>query len=605
MASFLFIDPAKLAGGKEWYKVCDSIESETARELLGCNSSIFVGFFKVIFLMLVYGYILYNSSNLISDGSELLLLVPSLRNVVGSVVLPTISALPDGALILFSALGENAQEEVAVGVGALAGSSIMLLTIPWFMSILGGRVSILPDGTTNYKRPANVPKESWTKLYDGDKLSWDKAGVEVHPSVKHAGKLLLLTSLSYLIIQIPAIMAGTTFVANETPETIARAAEIERKYAAIGIVVCICFFVYYLYEQVRDSQSGAVDLDDKLDIVRQAAIADGKISLSGAFYAELLETAQLHEQDVEGTSSESARLLKGTDSHLRLRNLLRMFFNSFDHDSSGTVDINELQALMLTLNERVSKEDLADLYKKLDKNQSGTIDFEEFCDVMPSYIMSRAHVIRKKTSRAAESAAQAGHAPTPAGEENRTVIDAEDEEEVEDVPEELQDKDPQRQLRKIMTRSFGMMLLGATLVLIFSDPMVDVLGEVGFRLGISPFYISFVLAPLASNASELLATYKYSMKKTKKTITISFATLLGGVIMNNSFCLLIFLVIIYMKKLAWTFTAETLSILAVEIVAFFISQKKVQTVRTGLLAFSMFPASLLMVYILENVFGLD
>jgi hypothetical protein len=40
------------------------------------------------------------------------------------------------------------------------------------------------------------------------------------------------------------------------------------------------------------------------------------------------------------------------------------------------------------------------------------------------------------------------------------------------------------------------------------------------RTSIKPFYISFVLAPLASNASELLAAYKFALKKTKKTITV-------------------------------------------------------------------------------------
>ena len=50
----------------------------------------------------------------------------------------------------------------------------------------------------------------------------------------------------------------------------------------------------------------------------------------------------------------------------------------------------------------------------------------------------------------------------------------------------------------------------------------------GARTGVPPFYISFVLAPLASNASELLASFSYAQKKTSKTITISLATLLGA-----------------------------------------------------------------------------
>jgi hypothetical protein len=41
-------------------------------------------------------------------------------------------------------------------------------------------------------------------------------------------------------------------------------------------------------------------------------------------------------------------------------------------------------------------------------------------------------------------------------------------------------------------------------------------------------YISFILSPLVSNASELIAAYSYASKKTSKTITISLSTLTGA-----------------------------------------------------------------------------
>jgi hypothetical protein len=44
------------------------------------------GLFQLLSLGFVYGYILFNASNLISDGSELLLLVPSVAGLVGSLV---------------------------------------------------------------------------------------------------------------------------------------------------------------------------------------------------------------------------------------------------------------------------------------------------------------------------------------------------------------------------------------------------------------------------------------------------------------------------------------------------------------------------------------
>jgi len=51
-----------------------------------------------------------------------------------------------------------------------------------------------------------------------------------------------------------------------------------------------------------------------------------------------------------------------------------------------------------------------------------------------------------------------------------------------------------------------MMIMGTIVVLIFSDPMVDVLSEFGTLTGIPAFFVSFILAPVASNAPEILAS---------------------------------------------------------------------------------------------------
>lgn len=67
------------------------------------------GLIQLCFLAFVYGYMLMYGSNMISDGSELLLLVPAWAGLVGSVVLPVLGAVPDGCMVLFSGLGPNAQ----------------------------------------------------------------------------------------------------------------------------------------------------------------------------------------------------------------------------------------------------------------------------------------------------------------------------------------------------------------------------------------------------------------------------------------------------------------------------------------------------------------
>ena len=104
----------------------------------------------------------------------------------------------------------------------------------------------------------------------------------------------------------------------------------------------------------------------------------------------------------------------------------------------------------------------------------------------------------------------------------------------------------------------------------------DVLGELGARTGIPAFYVSFVLAPMASNASELLASYAYAAKKSSKSISISLQALQGAACMNNTFCLAIFMALILFQGLAWAYSAETLSILFGQICIAYISRKDLQ-----------------------------
>merc|ERR1719453_2929026 len=143
--------------------------------------------------------------------------------------------------------------------------------------------------------------------------------------------------------------------------------------------------------------------------------------------------------------------------------------------------------------------------------------------------------------------------------------------------------------------------MGTLLVLVFSDPMVDVLGNIGRRINVSSFYVAFVLAPLASNASELIAAYNYAQKKTSKAMAISFSSLEGAACMNNTFCLGIFLALVYFKGLAWQFTAETISIVAVQLVmAAIVFAKTVQTTLDAFLILSLYPLSMVIVWVLEN-----
>merc|ERR1712139_333815 len=143
-------------------------------------------------------------------------------------------------------------------------------------------------------------------------------------------------------------------------------------------------------------------------------------------------------------------------------------------------------------------------------------------------------------------------------------------------------------------------------VVLVSDPFVDVLTNWGDRLGIPAFYISFVVAPFASNASELLSAYTYAKKKKASAMVTSLSTLIGAACMNNTFCLGIFFALIWAKELAWQFTAETTAIMLVQwIIGILAIVQTNQSFAMGFVILACYPFCLFVVYYLENVIHWD
>jgi Ca2+/Na+ antiporter len=574
------------------------------------------GFVQLLFLGGVYGYILMFGSNMIKDGSELLLLIPSLAGVVGSIVLPVLGAVPDGAIVLFSGLGPDAQQQINVGIGALAGSTIMLLTIPWFLSIWGGRVNLDPDGNANYIRPKGKDRAGWQKLSPGSKVLG--TGVNCGSAIKYSSKVMVVTLISFLIIQVPAWVGNCALEKDATPETCLT----PKLSGLIGALFATALFLFYLWDQARIADIDDVK-EDKIDELRKEAVKKGLVSMRGLFPEKVM--------DRDGKVEISA------DSK-RFQAFLKPFFRKFDADNSGEIEKSEFSALVDSLGEKLSREESETLMKYMDKDGSGSISFKEFCDAMAE--LMRSDRVGSPTSVGSPSADRKKFIPgsetTPllgpggtrindsksssklSNEENRlpaAAMDTEgakdekeeeggDDDEEPEVPEDLAHLEPKAQQRRVLWRATWQMGLGVFVVLLFSDPMVDVLGQIGDRTGIKPFYIAFVLAPLASNASELIAAFAYAKKKTEKTITISFASLIGAACMNNTFCLCIFLYLVYFKNLIWVFSAETLAILLVELIMFTFAQRRVHKTWFGFVVLALFPCSIAFVALVEAA-GLD
>jgi Ca2+/Na+ antiporter len=553
-------------------------------------------------LFLSYGYVLYYASNLISEGSELLLLVPSMAGLVGGVVLPLLGAVPDGAIILFSGLGslEDAQETLSVGVGALAGSTIMLLTVPFALSVYGGRVDLDNDGVPNY---LGKPK-----LTDhGGSLSKEltETGVTLTDAVHRGATIMLLTTLPYFMIQIPA-----TFIHGPTEEVAAG----EHWWALAGLIVCLLGLAWYMHLQLTISKEGQ-DKGKRMAVMKKM-LKQGQISLSGAVSASIrTQEQQWAESHSHGAAGAGGAGDTGgdygsvaTDGKFPspavseyLKDLLADAFYNYDNNSNGQLDRNETFVFFRDFHETITEDEMDRLFKKFDVDESGYISLDEFIGLAYQIIKTK----EERTQAIMDGSVRGATTATRAALADSALSDAAAEgEEEEEVPEEFTMLTPDQQQTAIKRRAFVMLFIGTVMVVVFSDPMVDVMQEIAVRANLSPFYVSFILAPLASNASEVISSMYYASKKTRKTITVSLTALEGAACMNNTFCLSIFMGLIFFRGLAWQYSAETIAIVVVEFIMAVLLKSSTMRMSRAVMVLMIFPLSIALVAGLEAI-GFD
>jgi Ca2+/Na+ antiporter len=416
-------------------------------------------------------------------------------------------------------------------------------------------------GRPTYSKPPGAGAD-WKKLDPPGNNSWDGTGVAVQGEIVRNGKFMMGSACLYLIIQLPALVMSDVSL-----------------FAVLGCLACFGTLGLYLMIQVKASNSSNAVAD-----ARVAAIKRGELSLRGVL-SDVVKNMNLN-----GGGDLEANLLNNAGKMKEVKAVLSPFFFYYDTSGDKALDKSELWCVLSDIKSQMAVAEFDEMYQKVSRGKP-TIDLEQFAQMMTMYCKASSDSLQMVSPNTRRSMA----APCD---------DDGEEEEEEDMPEDLQDLSPEEQQKRVKARAAWMLSVGTLLVLIFSDPAVDVLSEIGKRTGIPAFYISFLLAPMASNASELVAAYNYASKKTSKTMTIALSTLEGAACMNNTYCLGIFLLMVFLQGLKWTFAAETLSIMLVQFIVGAFAMRPVQKLRDGYLVLGLYPVSLVFVYVLENVLGL-
>jgi len=247
------------------------------------------------------------------------------------------------------------------------------------------------------------------------------------------------------------------------------------------------------------------------------------------------------------TQEANKKLLDSASFPDSFREVLGMWFSKYSK-KTGSITQDSVQQLLNELD--LTAASAEDLFRKVDVDNNNSIDLEEFEELFKHLALIPENYKDKNARASLRASVKVVPKPEEASVE---VEDDQEDEEVEEehVPEEFSELHPDEMVQAILYKACLQMAAGTLLVLVFSDPMVDVLGEIGKQTGFPAFYISFILAPLASNSSELVSAFNYASRKTSKTITISLSTLEGAACMNNTFGLAITMGLIYFQGLAW------------------------------------------------------
>lgn len=447
-----------------------------------------LGNIQLLELFVVYAYLLYIGCTMISDGAELLMLTPYSK-LVGSCILPVLGAVPDGAIVLFSGLGPNAQSSLDVGVGALAGSTVMLITIPWALAIYGGRVNLDESGAPRYAVPRGQPR-LWPES------NYFKAGVSVgagYDVVLAMALWMLVTSTPYFVVEIGALVAEAKHggIANQqdVDDDQAKTLALEESPAAlVALLLSVTFFVTYLAFQYRQAYGGSGDAQSPALKERARAATVNTVKNGVGIVAAIRPVLEAHKHDssLEG-DSEQIPLASGlcVTHDAMLKSVLSPFFRRYDVDNSKTLSRNELGLVFTDMNEPKSESELADLFKEYDKDGSGQLSFDEFVLGMKKYVENKPTRVAA-SRRGSDPTLSAEAIPVLAKDPPSFTADEDDEEE-EEMPEEFAEskfRSVAEQQSAIQHTALVKCIVGTIVVLVFSDPITDVLDEVGARTGI-------------------------------------------------------------------------------------------------------------------------
>ncbi|XP_010276580.1 PREDICTED: uncharacterized protein LOC104611295 [Nelumbo nucifera] len=498
-----------------------------------------------IFLIIAYGYLMFLAATNLSNGSELLLEILG-PGIIGGLFLPILGSFPDAMLILVSGLSgssQTAQSQILVGMGLLSGSTVLLLTLLWGSCVVVGKCDL--DGSTA------------VDLQDTEGLTiaaLTGSGVSTDIWTSYAARIMCVSVIPFIIVQLPQ------FLQSSSGSHLA---------ILIALISSIALLISYCLYQVFQPWIQR----------RRLAYAKHKRVVSG-----ILGNLKMR---------ALGRLLK--DDGQPDIDVIRKVFRQLDENLDNRLSVPELKALIMGI--QFDEVDLdqdgfvEEMLKDFDTSHDSYIEESEFIEGISKWLNVAKHSVASHHNSTSDSVRFINELRNKAKKEEY-LLGCSDE-----TTEGV--KNPKWDSVKAVL----MLLLGTGIAAAFADPLVDAVDNFSNATSIPAFFVSFIVLPLATS-SEAVSALIFASRKKQKTASLTFSMIYGSVTMSNILSLAVFLAVVYIRNLTWDFSSEVFIIFIIcTIMGLFASFRTTFPLWTCLVAYLLYPLSLVLVYVLDYVLG--
>ncbi|KAG5546163.1 hypothetical protein RHGRI_018365 [Rhododendron griersonianum] len=449
-----------------------------------------------LFLILVYGYLMFLAATYLTSGSELLLEILG-PGLIGGLLLPVLGALPDAMLILVSGLSgttETAQSQVSIGMGLLAGSTVLILTTLWGTCIIVGKCDIQDSIAVDGK--------------DTKGLSLTGSGVSTDIWTCYAARIMAVSVIPFIVVQLPQAMSSTS--GRHLAVLIA---------LILSLAMLISYCLYLVFQPWIQT--------------RRIAFAKHKHYISGILrhlkqraLGRLVRDDGTPNEDVIATfvsldalNADFDRILNADFDNilscfLTLESDFDRLFHAIDADGDDHISYAELKAMIIGIQFDEINLDEADatdkVMKDFDTSRDTKLDLQEFITGISRWLDEARHSVASSNG-GSNTVKYLDDFHEQTKREHYLLGDQSDE-----VVEGVEN------LKKITIKAVLLLLLGTLIAAAFADPLVDAVDNFSDATSIPTFFISFIGLPLATS-SEAVSAIIFASKKKQRSASLTFS----------------------------------------------------------------------------------